>query len=130
MIQWIHWPSTLTGNTAREEQRDNNAMHRTVGPGTSLAPKRGRPRRVPAGPGSRQDHPPVMASVRPQDVACVEIGSRLGEVREDRSGGAGLRLRDSEMASSSFPNGPLPPVKGQREPLTPDSSMHRMHICG
>ena len=38
-------------------------MHRTAGPVTSLAPERGRPRRAPAGPGPRQDHPPVMANV-------------------------------------------------------------------
>ena len=41
----------------------NNAMHRTVGPGTSLAPRRGCPRLGPAGPGPRRAHPPVMASV-------------------------------------------------------------------
>jgi hypothetical protein len=47
----------------------NNAMHRTAGPVMALAPKRGRPRRAPAEPGPRQDHPPVMANVGPGDYA-------------------------------------------------------------
>jgi hypothetical protein len=53
----IHMPMTNTPA--------NHAIHRTAGPGTPLALERVCPRRVPAGPGSRRDHPPVMASVRP-----------------------------------------------------------------
>ena len=55
----IHMPMTNTPA--------NHAIHRTAGPGTSLAPERGRPRRDPAGPGPRQDHPPVMPTLADKD---------------------------------------------------------------
>jgi hypothetical protein len=41
-----------------------NAIHRTAGPGTGLARDGRVPDCEPAGPGPRQDHPPVMANVR------------------------------------------------------------------
>ena len=77
---WIWWRQQ---EKLPADEEYNHAMHRTAGPGTSLAPERGRPRRDPAGPGPRQDHPPVMGSVghsdpRPEGVRPAARGGGAG----------------------------------------------------